>query len=307
MVERERLGDYEGRGDYHRELDPNWSYAPIYRRKIVLVDAFMSRLPSDARVLDVGAGEGVLVEKYRAQGRNVVGVDANYESPSVKKASLASLPFEDGSFDAVLCLDVLEHLDLLDQAPALREIKRLSHRGWDPSLERSQSGAPAQPTEILPRRQADTNLRSGKTSWRSSRRRVPAAPRRDRIPRHQTQRDFSDRPDRFSPRESEPGPLGLGGRLPGSRAPFPQSLLPQRHRSETLRASISARGAPPSRVALALFLTAWGPTPNARCSVDFATDASAQGCCSGLEPRPGSLERCTSSTQFLPAGLAPLA
>ena len=78
----------------------------------------------DARVLDVGAGEGVLVEKYRAQGRNVVGVDANYESPSVKKASLASLPFEDGSFDAVLCLDVLEHLDLLDQAPALREIKR---------------------------------------------------------------------------------------------------------------------------------------------------------------------------------------
>ena len=124
MVERERLGDYEGRGDYHRELDPNWSYAPIYRRKIVLVDAFMSRLPSDARVLDVGAGEGVLVEKYRAQGRNVVGVDANYESPSVKKASLASLPFEDGSFDAVLCLDVLEHLDLLDQAPALREIKR---------------------------------------------------------------------------------------------------------------------------------------------------------------------------------------
>ena len=124
MTEPERLGDYEGRGDYHLELDPNWSYAPIYRRKIALVDAFVSRLPSKARILDVGAGEGVLVEKYRAQDRSIVGVDANYQSASVKQASLAWLPFDDESFDAVLCLDVLEHLDLLDQRPALGEIKR---------------------------------------------------------------------------------------------------------------------------------------------------------------------------------------
>ena len=123
-TEAERAGDYEGRGDYHRELDPNWSYAPIYRRKLALVDNFLARLPQSARILDVGAGEGVLVETYRAQGRDIVGVDANYESASVRKADLASLPFDDGWFDAVLCLDVLEHLDLLAQAPALREIRR---------------------------------------------------------------------------------------------------------------------------------------------------------------------------------------
>jgi len=124
MVQAERHGDYQGRGDYHRELDPDWSYAPIYRRKVALVDAFVSRLPAEARILDVGSGEGVLVEKYGGQGRNIMGVDANYESPSVKKADLATLPFEDASFDAVLCLDVLEHLGLLAQAPALREIRR---------------------------------------------------------------------------------------------------------------------------------------------------------------------------------------
>jgi 2-polyprenyl-3-methyl-5-hydroxy-6-metoxy-1,4-benzoquinol methylase len=123
-MKAERLGDYEERGDYHRELDPNWSYAPIYRRKLALVDAFVSRLPREARILDVGAGEGVLVDKYRGQGLKVVGVDANYESPSVKKADLASLPFEDRSFDAVLCLDVLEHLDLMTQTPALLEMRR---------------------------------------------------------------------------------------------------------------------------------------------------------------------------------------
>lgn len=124
MVQPERHGDYEGRGDYHRELDPNWSYAPIYRRKVVLVDAFVSRLPEDARILDVGAGEGVLVEKYRGQGRNIIGVDANYESLAVKKAALESLPFQDETFDSILCLDVLEHLDLLAQGPALREMRR---------------------------------------------------------------------------------------------------------------------------------------------------------------------------------------
>lgn len=122
---QERLGEYEGRGDYHRRLDPNWSYAPIYRRKIDLVDELIARLPKKARVLDVGAGEGVLVERYRARGFNITGVDANYQSPHVKKASLASLPFEDGSFDAVFCLDVLEHLDLLEQAPALHQIRRI--------------------------------------------------------------------------------------------------------------------------------------------------------------------------------------
>ena len=121
----ERLGDYEDRGDYHRQLDPNWSYAPIYRRKIALVDAFVARLPQSARVLDVGAGEGVLVDRYRSRGYNITGVDPNYQSPQVKKGSLASLPFEDGSFDAVFCLDVLEHLSLLEQHPALREIRRV--------------------------------------------------------------------------------------------------------------------------------------------------------------------------------------
>jgi len=123
-VEPERLGDYQDRGDYHRRLDPNWSYAPIYRRKLALVDRFVEGLPVTASLLDVGAGEGVLVDRYRARGRNIVGVDANYQSPLVKKADLASLPFEDASFDAAFCLDVLEHLNLLEQAPALREIRR---------------------------------------------------------------------------------------------------------------------------------------------------------------------------------------
>jgi SAM-dependent methyltransferase len=125
MMKPERGGDYEARGDYHRGLDPDWSYTPIYRRKIALIDRFVERLPEDAELLDVGAGEGVLVDRYRARGRHIIGVDTNYDSSTVKKADLLSLPFPEESFDVVVCLDVLEHIGLLDQSRALREIHRV--------------------------------------------------------------------------------------------------------------------------------------------------------------------------------------
>jgi ubiquinone/menaquinone biosynthesis C-methylase UbiE len=128
MTELHRSGEYGDRGDYHRQLDPNWSYAPIYRRKIKLVDKFVQDLPAGAKLLDVGAGEGVLVDRYKSQGRQIIGVDANYQSSNVQLASLFSLPFKDEDFDAVFCLDVLEHIHLLDQRRALREIKRVIRR-----------------------------------------------------------------------------------------------------------------------------------------------------------------------------------
>ena len=117
--------DYAERGDYHRHLDPHWSYAPIYVRKVRWADEMIASLPRNARLLDVGAGEGALVERYREQGRDIVGVDSAYESAAVKKADLLALPFEDDAFDVVLLLDVLEHVELLDQPKALSEIARV--------------------------------------------------------------------------------------------------------------------------------------------------------------------------------------
>lgn len=124
-VETHRTGEYRDRGDYHRHLDPHWSYAPIYERKVRWVDEMLESVFRDARLLDVGAGEGALVERYRGKGLDVVGADSAYESEHVKKADLLSLPFADGEFDVVLCLDVLEHVPLLDQPKALAEIARV--------------------------------------------------------------------------------------------------------------------------------------------------------------------------------------
>lgn len=122
-------GEYAERGDYHRHLDPHWSYAPIYVRKLRWVDETIEKIPKSARILDVGAGEGALVERYRERGWNVLGVDWAYESEHVKRGQLLSLPFDSGSFDAALCLDVLEHIEILDQPIALSEIARILKPG----------------------------------------------------------------------------------------------------------------------------------------------------------------------------------
>ncbi len=122
-------GEYDKRGDYHRHLDPHWSYAPIYVRKLRWVDEAIEKISKSAKILDVGAGEGALVERYRDRGWDVLGVDSAYESPNVRQADLLALPFESGGFDAALCLDVLEHVDLLDQTRALGEIARILKPG----------------------------------------------------------------------------------------------------------------------------------------------------------------------------------
>jgi SAM-dependent methyltransferase len=126
---RIRGWEYAVRGDYHRNLDPNWSYAPTYRRKMYWVRQFLNALPPDHTVLDAGCGEGVLVEEYRARGRQIEGLDLHYESAHVRRGDVLSMPFESGRFDAVLLLDVFEHLAFADQGPALREIHRVLKKG----------------------------------------------------------------------------------------------------------------------------------------------------------------------------------
>ena len=72
--------EYAKKGNYHKNLDPNWSYTPTYLKKIDFTSKFLSKLPKKTRILDAGCGEGVLVEEFRLKGYLIEGIDLNYES-----------------------------------------------------------------------------------------------------------------------------------------------------------------------------------------------------------------------------------
>jgi len=125
-----RTGEYAERGDYHRNLSADWEFYPTYLAKLAAVRAYLSTLPKETRVLDAGCGEGVLVEEFKSR-LAIVGADPNYSSDVVTTASLASLPYADGSFDRALCLDVLEHLTFPEQSIALAELHRVVRPGGE--------------------------------------------------------------------------------------------------------------------------------------------------------------------------------
>jgi 2-polyprenyl-3-methyl-5-hydroxy-6-metoxy-1,4-benzoquinol methylase len=117
--------EYAERGEYHRYLDPNWSYYPTYLAKMKFIRHYLRKIPKTAKILDVGCGEGVLVEEFANLGYNIIGLDQNYSSAFVLRGDIRTMPFGSKSFDVILCLDVLEHLSYESQEIAIREIRRV--------------------------------------------------------------------------------------------------------------------------------------------------------------------------------------
>ena len=119
-----RSGEYATRGDYHSTPDPTWDYYPTYLAKVERVRAYLDHLAPGTRVLDAGCGEGVFVTEF-ASRLAIKGIDENYTSDRVRRGSLLALPYASESFDRVLCLDVLEHLQYEEQSVALGELHRV--------------------------------------------------------------------------------------------------------------------------------------------------------------------------------------
>lgn len=125
-----RTGEYADRGDYHRQLSPDWEFYPTYLAKMDAVRAYLGGLLPGTRVLDAGCGEGLLVEEF-ADRLAIEGLDPNYGSERVRTGSLTELPYGASSFDRALCLDVLEHLTFDDQPRALAELHRVLAPGGE--------------------------------------------------------------------------------------------------------------------------------------------------------------------------------
>ena len=79
------------------------------------------------RVLDVGCGVKPYYPFFAARASAYVGVDVVPNPAAELLGPVEALPVEDGSFDLVLCTQVLEHCD--DPAQAVRELRRVAAPG----------------------------------------------------------------------------------------------------------------------------------------------------------------------------------
>jgi 2-polyprenyl-6-hydroxyphenyl methylase/3-demethylubiquinone-9 3-methyltransferase len=88
-----------------------------------------------ASVLDLGCGKGRFAARLQEMGARVVGLDRSQamlaEGRGLDRVlgSAARLPFSDGSFDAVVAIEVFEHLPSNFELAVLAEIRRVLRPG----------------------------------------------------------------------------------------------------------------------------------------------------------------------------------
>ncbi len=115
-------------GDSARDSD-RWNYNTHYYR---LTDKLM---PGTDSVLDFGCGEGMLARRLRARSARVVGIDPDEDSiRAAREQSVGDIdyicgdaleyPFESESFDAVVSVAVLHHIDAARGLVRMAELVR---------------------------------------------------------------------------------------------------------------------------------------------------------------------------------------
>lgn len=138
----ERKGAYHW-ADYHGGVRRMNAYTRA-RYDLVRQTALGLGLPIDAKVLEIGCGDGALLGVlHEALGRPVTGVDTSAEGIDLARRMFAAhgysgefrqvtgyeTGYEAGRFELVVCSDVIEHVD--QPLKMLAEIRRvLAPGGW---------------------------------------------------------------------------------------------------------------------------------------------------------------------------------
>ncbi len=120
--------------------DPiNYYYIPFFRsffiKRVEIVLSF-AKDKNFGKVLDIGCGTGVLFPEYSRRCESIVGIDIFLQDYSIRGlckkegitcslawGSILEVPFKDETFDTVVCISTLEHIE--DSGKALTDIKRV--------------------------------------------------------------------------------------------------------------------------------------------------------------------------------------
>jgi SAM-dependent methyltransferase len=111
----------------------------VYRKRLTMTAALLgpTTYPS---LLEIGYGSGILLPELVRHTKRLVAIDIHPSREAVvtmlkqlgieadlRSADLYNMPFENGTFEALFCLSVLEHLTELDRA--LAEFVRVTKPG----------------------------------------------------------------------------------------------------------------------------------------------------------------------------------
>jgi ubiquinone/menaquinone biosynthesis C-methylase UbiE len=115
-----------------RVEETHWWYSALHR---LIFQELEAELPDwrDKQILDAGCGTGAILKRLGNSEKNV-GVDLAPEAISfcqerglknVRQGDVCALPFEDSSFDAIVCSSVIYHEWVSDVTAAVREMHRV--------------------------------------------------------------------------------------------------------------------------------------------------------------------------------------
>jgi ubiquinone/menaquinone biosynthesis C-methylase UbiE len=120
------------------EFDAQWGeIEPMHHS---FVGRFLSRLPSDGKVLDAACGTGKYFSMVLASGRRLLGVDhaggllakaaAKFPQVPTEQHDLQELPYRN-EFDGVMCVDAMEFVPPEDWPVVLERFRQvLRPGGW---------------------------------------------------------------------------------------------------------------------------------------------------------------------------------
>jgi SAM-dependent methyltransferase len=137
QVHSRQAAEFDAR--YERLVHDSYESCFAYSR--MRLDALLERYTAPdgngRRVLDVGVGTGHHLAQLRARGYQGAGVDGSTEmleharaanpNAELRRADVASLPFDDAQFDLVVCIEVLRYLD--KPQPCIDEMARVLKPG----------------------------------------------------------------------------------------------------------------------------------------------------------------------------------
>lgn len=120
---------------YENEIDHAWYVAT----RNLMIKNISRYLKEKAKILDAGCGTGgTIIALQKAGFKNVYGIDNNKDAlkycrirgiKNIKMGDINSLNLKEGSFDAVICMDVLYHKDVKKDLVLNSFYKLLKKRG----------------------------------------------------------------------------------------------------------------------------------------------------------------------------------